>query len=309
MPHSPAGWPASNDDVRVLAPTAIDAFNLIFASIPYAADPQLLELIHQRVAILLAVTDSPFKPLADVPAGKSKQLADWPTSDEFTELDRTCLTFAEQFVMDVAGMTVEIRTALTDTMTAAAFGVVQGLYALDQGVRLRVAAAQLFGVDPFDSDGSAGQIYNALNEMMTVVPQLTAVDPLTAELVRLRGARLHSCRLCSSRRRVSAAEQNAAALEDTNPLERDDLTDGQRAAIALTDAVILRPAALGEDVIAAVHSSLSPAETLEILLLIAHNAANKIAVALGGDAPKVSEGVEYFDIVNGAQQYGLPAPA
>ena len=34
----------------------------------------------------------------------------------------------------------------------------------------------------------------------------------------------------------------------------------------------------------------------EIVLDVVRNAANKIAVAFGADAPKVSDGVEFFDV-------------
>ena len=41
---------------------------------------------------------------------------------------------------------------------------------------------------------------------------------------------------------------------------------------------------------------MTPAEITEVVLDVVRNAANKIAVALGGDAPVVTEGVEFYDI-------------
>ena len=54
---------------------------------------------------------------------------------------------------------------------------------------------------------------------MRVVPALDALDPVTSELVRLRGARQHDCRLCRSLRsrttlRAGATEADFAAVDD-----------------------------------------------------------------------------------------------
>ena len=47
---------------------------------------------------------------------------------------------------------------------------------------------------------------------------------------------------------------------------------------------------------ARVRAELADAEVVEIVLDVVRNGANKIAVALGGDAPVVSEGIEYYDV-------------
>lgn len=45
-----------------------------------------------------------------------------------------------------------------------------------------------------------------------------------------------------------------------------------------------------------VHEELTTAESTEIVLDVVRNAANKIAVALGADTPRVTGAVEFFDI-------------
>jgi hypothetical protein len=87
------------------------------------------------------------------------------------------------------------------------------------------------------------------------------------------------------------------------------LAGHQRAALLLTDAILLTPGAIALNVVDAVRAQLSPQHALEVAMLVAHNAANKIAVALGADAPTVAAGVEFFDVDgSGDYAYGLPSP-
>jgi len=53
---------------------------------------------------------------------------------------------------------------------------------------------------------------------------------------------------------------------------------------------------IDEALSADVHRLFSDAETVEILFDVIRNAANKIAVAFGADAPIVVDGVEFYDI-------------
>ena len=50
----------------------------------------------------------------------------------------------------------------------------------------------------------------------------------------------------------------------------------------------------GAEVAAGVRAHFSDAEAIEITLDVMRNGINKIAVALGGDAPRVSEGTERY---------------
>ena len=125
--------------------------------------------------------------------------------------------------------------------------------------------------------------------------KLQALDPVTSELVRLRGARAHDCRLCQSRRSVSAIDQAGRSdlFDDRDP---SGLSDAQALALQVVDAFVWRPiqwpAGLGEQVV----DVLGPAAATELTLDIVRNAANKIAVAFDADDPQVEMGVEYYDI-------------
>jgi alkylhydroperoxidase family enzyme len=156
-----------------------------------------------------------------------------------------------------------------------------------------------------------GDRWSAIDELQRAIARLDALDPVTAEVVRLRGARQHHCRLCQSLRSRSALVAGAdddtfAAVDDP---EGGDLTDAQKAALALTDALIWTPAQLDGPVLAAVRAHFTPEQAVELVLDVLRNAGNKIAVALAADDPNVDEGVEVYDInADGTLTYGLAAP-
>jgi alkylhydroperoxidase family enzyme len=212
----------------------------------------------------------------------------------------------EQFVIDVGSTTSAQRDALTDALGTHVFGYVQVLYALDSGLRVRRAIGQLFGVEPAASattQGEAATLWSALEELMRVVARMGALDPLTTELVRLRGARAHDCRLCKSRRHVVAIDAGAdeATFDQIDWYEASDVSEQRKVALRLTDAMIWQPAAYPCELPSQVRATFSPEEALEVVLDVSRNAANKIAVALGADQPNVADGIEYFDTDEGGE--------
>jgi hypothetical protein len=58
--------------------------------------------------------------------------------------------------------------------------------------------------------------------------------------------------------------------------------------------MIWTPDAIPDEVVAGVRRHLSDAQAVELVLDVARNAANKIAVALRADAPEVTDGVQLF---------------
>ncbi len=59
------------------------------------------------------------------------------------------------------------------------------------------------------------------------------------------------------------------------------------------DALIWTPSSVDEAA-ADVLEHFSPEQALEITLDVMRNGTNKIAVALGGDTPRVADGVEHY---------------
>jgi alkylhydroperoxidase family enzyme len=182
-------------------------------------------------------------------------------------------------------------------MGDATFPFVQALYVVDVFQRGRIALEQIFAT-PFGPapDPTTGDLWSALEEFMRLVALDTALDPVTTELVRLRGARAHDCRICQSRLSLRAVESAGDEALFAADADSDALTDRQRAALVLADAVIWQPMSIDDPLVAEVRSELSDAEIVEIVLDLVRNATNKIAVSLGGDEAVVTEGVEFYDV-------------
>ena len=67
-----------------------------------------------------------------------------------------------------------------------------------------------------------------------------------------------------------------------------------KAALRYVDGLIWSPAHLVADDVAEVRSGFSEDEAVELTFDIMRNAANKIMVSLGADAPQVEDGVELY---------------
>jgi alkylhydroperoxidase family enzyme len=197
----------------------------------------------------------------------------------------------------VSGTTDEQRGALGAALGADTFTFVQALYVVDVFQRGRIALERIFAT-PFGpaAEATTGDLWGTLEEFMRVVALDTALDPVTTELVRLRGARAHDCRICQSRLSLRAVESAGDELLFTADATDARLTERQRTALALADAVIWQPTSIDDALATRVRRELSDPEIVEIVLDLVRNAANKIAVSLGGDEAVVTDGVEYYDV-------------
>jgi len=275
-----------------LAPEVLTTFRTIEAIAARGLPDTIRVPVQRAVAAILGVA----------PSGDNGVAPD--------ERAAACVEFAEQFVVDVAGISDGQRQAMFAAMDADAFTFVQVLYVIDVFTRTRIAIDKLFSdpLVPVDlatgsetgeaADTDPAELWPTIEQFIQQVALLSALDPLTTELVRLRGARVHNCRLCQSRRSVKAldAAGSAAVFDDIAADENPALTERDRVALALTDALVTQPGSIDAALVARVHEHFSIAEITEIVFDLTRNAANKIAVALGGDAPIVSDGIEFYDI-------------
>lgn len=302
--------------LRELAPEPFDAFDAVLAALPSAAPRRPAELSRRRIAMLLDGAQDAVPPLDVLPVDHLESLSSWPTSLHYDAVDRAVLELTEQFVIDVRGITEDQRTRCLGDLGDLAFGVVQSVYVMDHGLRVRAALRQLFGVrggaarddGGMRTAGTATDLWVALDEWMRAVARLRSLDPSTTELIRLRGARVHDCRLCRSLRNVRAVRSGADEgwFDQVDDYERSSLSERHKVALRLTDAMLWRPTAYPPALVEQVHAHFAPEESLEIVLDVARNAANKIAVTFGADQANVTEGVEYYDIdESGELVYGL----
>lgn len=283
-----------------------------------AVDPALADLCRSRVAMLLGnPAPAPRAGLGAAHEAKVAELSQWPTSPRFTSTDRVCLAFTEQFVMDVGSMTPELVAPVADALGEGTAAFVQALFLLDMDVRMAIVLPRLFGVaaPPGEAtgagdggraadgagpaDGSSVDLWASIETMLSTVARMGELDAVTGELIRLRGARFHKCRICQSRRSLAALDAvgDVSELDKVDAYEMSDLPEPQKVALRLTDVMVTQPApGLTDTLVDAVRDAFTPAQAVEIVYDVARNATNKFAVALGVDAPVVTEGVELFDI-------------
>jgi alkylhydroperoxidase family enzyme len=219
--------------------------------------------------------------------------------------------FAEQFAVDVSVIGPEQRAGFMAALSGKAFGMAALIFVADFVPRVRAGLTALgFApvVDPVVWDRDTDPVDLLLNGFAPMVGALRALDPVTTEVIRLRGAAQHDCRLCKSLREGAALDAGGSEplYADIEHYESSDLLDERaKAALRYVDALIWSPSTIDPDVAAGVRAHFSDAEALEMTLDVMRNAANKIAVALGADAPRVDQGTErYFLGLDGQPVYG-----
>ncbi len=185
------------------------------------------------------------------------------------------------------------------------FGVVVQMYIADFVPRVR-AGLEALGVGddhlgwvagPVSWDHATDPSDLVFNTFLPTVARLRELDALTAEVVRLRGATQHNCRLCKSLRETTAlnAGGTETLYEDIERFEESaQLTDRHKAALRYADALIWTPSHIEAEVAAGVRAHFSDAEAVELTFDVMRNASNKVAVALAGDAPRVEHGTEEY---------------
>lgn len=211
--------------------------------------------------------------------------------------DPAVAELAAQFALDVSAVDDDQRAAFFAATGDQAFAVVQRIYAHDFVPRVRaVLDAVLPGVALPDAVPHEGDAWPLLEGFMVAVARLRALDPTVTELVRLRGARLHDCAVCKSRRSRDAIDAGAGDVEfaAVDAWATSALPEPAKAALALADALVLTPDDVPATTVAAARAHLTDDQVVEVVLDVMRNAANKIAVALGADAATVTDGVELF---------------
>ncbi|GAA4815273.1 carboxymuconolactone decarboxylase family protein [Tomitella cavernea] len=226
-------------------------------------------------------------------------------------VEPAAVVFAEQFSLDVSAVTAAQHADLEAVLGGRAGEFALAVYAADWVPRVRRTLAELFGgagewpADVEEVDG----LWPAVGEYVGAVARLPLLEPVLTELVRLRGARQHECRMCKSLRSTPAMA--AGADEDLfdaiDDYEDAGFTPRQRAALALTDAMIWRPAYLPGELPGTVREHFTPAEAVELVLDISRNAVNKVAVSQDRDQARIPGGLQSYEVhADGTIEYGEP---
>jgi alkylhydroperoxidase family enzyme len=221
-----------------------------------------------------------------------------------SETEAVVAEFAEQFSVDVSAITREQRSRLWKQLGDSAFSAVVAMYIADFVPRVRAGLeglgvgseylAWVRGPIAWDHSDPSDAVFN---DFLPAVARMRALDPVTSELVRLRGAAQHNCRLCKSLREGTALDAGGSETlySDIERYETSKLLDERaKAALRYADALIWTPAHLVADVAAEVRACFSEAEAVELTFDVMRNASNKVAVSLGGDAARVERGTERY---------------
>lgn len=261
------------DPRATYAPQAYDLLCALDADVVASVAPDVLDLTRQRIAMTLGV--APW-----VAPGAADPIID----------------VTEQFVIDVTGVDI---APLGPRLGANLVPFVKALWVLDLGLRCDLVLARLFDTEISSRSGHAPSADPlSFDPFLRAVAMMNELDALTTELVRLRVARHHNCRLCKSLRTRAAMQAGGdeSVYSKVDFFATSDLDDRYKTALYLTEAVIIRPDSLTDALVARAHQHFSRAEIVELVLDVMRNSANKVAVAFGADAPNVAEGLQAYDI-------------
>lgn len=293
-----------------------------------AVAPALLELLRLRIGALIGnhaglQRRSGTASAQGLTEAKIRQLDTYYASDDFSPLEKQCLAFAEQFVIDVTQISPADVAALGKHFPAGQHhAFVVALYVTECTQRLEMLTPRLLaGAVPGTSEWSAADgaalesagVNEALDRYQEAVVRGTALDPVVTEMVRLRCARTHNCRICRTVRLVNAREAGVdqAMTEKIDFYEKSDLDERVKTALRITDAFITRPDMLSEAVIRQAQASFTPQALAEMCLDITKWSTQKIHVALGTDGadalPKDAQGVSFFTFNADGQVAGFTA--
>lgn len=310
-----SGW-GLPDSLRTLAPDAVDLLDRTNAWAWCTVGPALMELVRLRVAALLGY-DNGLRRRArvagsDGPAeAKVAQLDRYYSADDFSALERDCIEFAEQFVLDVSGPIADYLPGLETHFPGAVRGFVTAVFVVEFTQRLEMVSGALLGSSPPGSTvgpaiggpssaDAALELKESLGDYQRAVMRAAALDPVITELVRLRCARTHDCRICQTLRLADARAAGAddAMTAKVDYYETSDLDDRAKTALRITDAMITAPTGLTDVVIGDARSLFSRSELAELCLDVTKWSTQKIHVALGTDGadhlPTNADGVSFL---------------
>jgi alkylhydroperoxidase family enzyme len=268
------------------------------------------EAIPERLARLVAMSsgDTGLDTLIRLTCGRALMLPPLPSEvdliDGTSDEHAVVAAFAEQFTVDVSDIGRNQRKQLLSALGDNAFRVVVAIFIADFVPRVWAGLEALGMGKPGnggtpDWDHQTDPVDALLNGFVPAVARLRALDPVTTEVVRLRGAAQHNCRLCKTRRYEDALESGGSEsmYGDIEQFEGSkQLTERRKMALRYVDALIWTPSAISKDVVAGVREHFTEEEAFELTLDVMRNACNKIMVAFGADAAQVAEGTQLVRI-------------
>ena len=271
--------------------------------------------LPEQLATLVALSsgDSRADTLIRLTCGRTVSLPPLPSPidlvDDRSDAETVLVAFAEQFAADVTGIGDNQRSCFLRAFGDSAFRTVVAIFIADFVPRVW-AGCEALGlgrpgvVGDVAFDRETDPVATLLNGFVPAVARLRGLDAVTTEVVRLRGAEAHNCRLCKSLRERHALDEGGSEdiyRQIADYENADSLSGAHKAALRYVDALIWSPSRIERDVAAGVREHFSEEQAFELTLDVMRNATNKIAVSLGADAPRVAEGTECYEIDESGQ--------
>jgi len=271
--------------------------------------------LPERLAGLVAMSsgDSGADTLIRLTCGRALSLPPLPSpvdlADERSEEQSVLAAFTEQFATDVTGIGDHQRKRFVATAGDNAFRTVVAIFVADFVPRVW-AGCEALGLgkpgftEEVEWDHDTDLVDAVLNGFVPAVARLHELDAVTTEVVRLLGAEAHNCRLCKSLREGHALDEGGSEdmyRQIADFETADDLSDAHKAALRYVDVLIRAPSQISPEVAAGVRKHYSEKQMFELTLDVMRNAANKIAVSLAADAPRVTEGTERYEVDEAGQ--------
>lgn len=135
------------------------------------------------------------------------------------------------------------------------------------------------------SAGSA--LEGAIAEFAAAAVRADSVDPIITELVRLRCAQYHDCRLCGSLRDQAALDNgfDESLQRQIGHYESSSLSPAQKTALRLCDAMIINPLQIDDQLSSELRQHFSPQQLVELCVDVAKWSQQKALVALRIEPP------------------------
>jgi alkylhydroperoxidase family enzyme len=290
----------------------------------------LLEEVRLRVADMIGnIAGRTRRSRAAAAAGlseaKIEHLGDYFRSEDYSEQEREVLEFVEQFVMDVSMFTEQNTEALERRYGAEGmYELITALYLTEFTQRLEIVATALIESNdkqalPSVATDLAGYEGSTLKQILAdyqaAAMRGRELDPVLTEMVRLRCARTHNCRICQTLRAADArvAGADEAMADKVDFYENSDLDERIKTALRITDAFITTPDLLTDALISQARSTFSDAQLAELCFDVIKWSTQKIKISLrldGADAlPTDSSGVSFFQFGDDGQPAGFSTTA
>ena len=127
----------------------------------------------------------------------------------------------------------------------------------------------------------------AMSSFAAAAVRQSGVDPVVTELVRLRCAQYHDCRLCASLRSRDALDRglDEAAVAKVAQHSTSDLDRVARAALRLADAIIIDPGGIDDELAVELRACFSDEQIAELCLDVVKWSKQKFLVALRLESP------------------------